>query len=808
MSRYICIHGHFYQPPRENPWLEAVEVQDSARPYHDWNERITAECYAPNSVSRILDGEGWIVQLVNNYSRMSFNFGPTLLAWMARNVPVIYESIRQADRESRTLFSGHGSAIAQAYNHMILPLANSRDRVTQVIWGIRDFEYHFGRSPEGMWLPETAVDLETLDIMAARGIRFTILSPHQAARVRPPGGEWLDVSGGRIDPRAAYRCALPSGRSIALFFYEGAVSHDVAFSALLSTGESFADRLLGCFSEDTGRPQIVHIATDGETYGHHQHRGDMALAYALHTIASRQDVALTNYGEYLERHPPECEVEIRERTSWSCVHGVDRWYRDCGCSSGGRPRWNQQWREPLRNALDWLRDTLAGAYDREARMLLKDPWAARDDYVSMILDRSPETAEAFLSRHARRRLSAENRMRALKLLEMQRHAMLMYTSCGWFFDELSGLETVQILQYAGRALQLAVESIGVDHEAALLGRLEGAKSNIPEHRNGRRIFEKFVKPSALDLIRVCAHYAVSSLFETYAEAISVYCYRIESEDYHKESSGAVTLGVGRASVVSEITQERLRLSFAALHFGEHTLNCGVRGFQGEGPYKTLVRESFEAFRRADFAGTVRMMDKHFGESIYSLKSLFRDEQRKILGLILDETMRDAEAVYRQFYKPYGPLMRFLKDAGVPAPRILAEASSFVVNTGLTRLMLEDDLDTKRIRAFLDQAAAENISLDTEALEFALRQNLERMALRMQNEPGEIELLRKLSQALELLETMPFQVNLWGVQNIGYSLMQTDRPRHQQAAQDGNEASREWTVLYEALCRKLQIRLAG
>lgn len=808
MERCICIHGHFYQPPRENPWLEAIEIQDSARPYHDWNERITAECYASNSVSRILDGEGWISQLVNNYARMSFNFGPTLLAWLKGNSPGVYDAIREADRESRARFSGHGAAMAQAYNHMILPLANRRDRVTQVVWGIRDFERHFGRRPEGMWLPETAVDIETLDILAEQGIRFTILAQHQAARVKDPGGEWRDVGDGSIDPTSAYRCSLPSGRSIALFFYDGAVARDVAFDNLLSRGEALVDRLVNCFSADRRGPQIVHIATDGETYGHHHHRGDMALASALHTIESREDVRLSVYGEFLEKHPPSMEAEIRERTSWSCSHGVERWYRHCGCNSGGRPGWDQKWREPLRNALDWLRDALAEAYDREARALLKDPWAARDDYIGLILDRSEENVEAFFSRHARRRMSSENRSRALKLLELQRHGLLMYTSCGWFFDEISGLETVQVLQYAGRALQLALESIGEDHEPAFLARLEEAKSNLPEHRDGRRVFERFVKPAALDLIRVGAHYAVSSLFEPYAEATQVFCYRVDREDYRAEISGGVRLAVGRAWVSSDITQERMRITFAALHFGEHTLSCGIRPFLGESQYRKLAAEAFAAFQRADFPETVRMMDKHFGASTFSLKSLFRDEQRKILNFILDETLRDAEAVYRQFYKPYGPLMRFLKEAGIPPPAVLVTAAAFVVNAALNRFLHSEEIDPVQIRACLDQAAVEEIPLEREILEYSFRQNLERMAERLHLEPGAPEHLRRLETGLGLLDAVPFQVNLWRVQNLCYALAQSPGALFASAEGDAEEAARDREQRFRNLCGLLRIRLPG
>ena len=435
MERYICIHAHFYQPPRENPWLEAIELQDSAYPYHDWNERITAECYAVNAVSRILDSEDHIIELVNNYSKISFNFGPTLLSWLESKAPDVYLAILEADRESQKHFSGHGSALAQPYNHMIMPLANKRDRRTQILWGIADFERRFKRKPEGMWLPETAVDIETLDMLAESGIKFTILAPHQAAQVRRIGGRARrDVRGGLIDPTQAYEQRLPSGRRIALFFYDGPVSRAVAFEGLLSSGENLANRLAGVFSEDRDWPELVHIATDGESYGHHHRFGDMALAYALNHIESKPLAKLTNYGEFLEKNPPTHQVEIIEKTSWSCVHGIERWWSNCGCNSGGHPDWNQEWRRPLREALDWLRDAIAPPYERLSLKFLKDPWAARNDYISVVLDRSPENVEAFFARHGARAHSAEETTAALKLLEMQRHAMLMYTSCGWFFE--------------------------------------------------------------------------------------------------------------------------------------------------------------------------------------------------------------------------------------------------------------------------------------------------------------------------------------------------------------------------------------
>jgi alpha-amylase/alpha-mannosidase (GH57 family) len=498
MERYICIHGHFYQPPRENPWLERVEWQESAYPYHDWNERITAECYLPNASSRILDGEGYISRIVNNYARMSFNFGPTLLAWMESNNPDVYRAIIAADRQSQASYSGHGSALAQAYNHMILPLANHRDRYTQVSWGIRDFEHRFGRRPEGMWLPETAVDLETLDILAELGIKFTILAPHQARRVRRPGAStWKEVGGGSIDTTQAYLVNMPSGRRFNLFFYDKTIAGVVSFGDLLKSGDNFAGRLISVFSDKSRHPQLVHIATDGETYGHHHRFGDMALAYALDHIEANHLARLTDYGEFLEKFPPTYEVEIVEKTSWSCGHGIDRWWSDCGdaTGSGNHPDWNQKWRTPLRNAFDWLRDALASHYEEKARQLLKDPWAARDGYIDVVLDRSPDSVKRFFAKYAGRELNEDERVTALKLLELQRHAMLMYTSDGWYFDELSRPEPVQVMQYAGRVVQLARDLFGVDVEEGFLKILEQAKSNIKAQGDGRRIYNSLVRPA-------------------------------------------------------------------------------------------------------------------------------------------------------------------------------------------------------------------------------------------------------------------------------------------------------------------------
>jgi alpha-amylase/alpha-mannosidase (GH57 family) len=773
-QKFICVHGHFYQPPRENPWLEAIERQDSAYPYHDWNERITVECYAPNAASRILDQSGRIVAITNNYERISFNFGPTLLSWLEHRRPDVYEALLEADRASAMRFGGHGSALAQAYNHMILPLANRRDKVSQVRWGVRDFEARFGRRPEGMWLPETAVDVESLEVLAEEGIGFTILAPHQAESIRPHGDERWTPFHEQRDTSRPYRVPLPSGRSIYVFFYDGGLSRAVAFERLLHDGARFAERLVGAFDGKVGDCPLVHIATDGETYGHHHRHGDMALAFALRALEERPDIRLTNYGEYLETNPPTWEARVRENTSWSCMHGVERWRADCGCS-GGRSGWTQAWRQPVRAALDTLRDELVPRFQKEGSSLLRSPWEARDRYVDVVMDRSDAALDRFFAAHQKHALTADERVRALRLLEMQRHAMLMFTSCGWFFDDISGIETTQVLLYAARAMQLAREaSVGAGLEGEFLERLTPAQSNAADWGDGPAVYNRVVEPARVDRGKAGAHYAVSSVFEEHPPDETIYCFRFVRVDQRREEAGAATLIAGRVEVASLITRARDDLSYAVVHLDHHNLVAGVRPWGGQERFEALVQDLTAPFLRRDFANVIRVLDREFEARTYSLRSLFSDAQRRIVDRILQASIDEAEAAFAQVYEERAPLLRFLADLNIPRPRPFVMAAEYVINMKLRRILEQAEPSIQALRATLDQATATGIRIDATTASYVAQRALERQMTRLVEAPRDLRRLERVTDMARLLDSL-LQVNLWTVQNRYFEMLREVAP---------------------------------
>ena len=806
MKHYICIHGHFYQPPRENPWLEEVEVQDPAYPFHDWNERISAECYAPNSASRILDSEKNIINIINNYAKISFNFGPTLLSWMEKNAPSVYQAVIDADKESLSRFSGHGSALSQAYSHMIMPLANSRDKRTQIVWGIKDFVHRFGRKPEGMWLPETAVDVESLDIMAEYGIRFTILAPHQVQQFRKIGDrDWIDANNGKLNLRVPYICPLPSGRTIFIFFYDGMISNEIAFGDLLKDGERFAQRLQGAFSEEQNKPQIVHIATDGETFGHHHRFGEMALAYCLDRIETSRSELLTVYGEHLEKYPPEHEVQIAANTSWSCVHGVERWRGHCGCSTGLHPGWTQKWRTPLREAMDWLRDRLGSVYQDRMSALSEDPWKAREDYIDVVLDRSKENVEAFFRGHTSSALSLEKKVEALKLLEMQRNSMLGFTSCGWFFDDISGIEAVQVMQYAARAIQLARETGGEDFEPEYINILERAPSNVPKFKNGAAVYEKLVQPAVLELIRVGVHYAVSSLFEEYPETIKIGVYTSTSDIYDLTDSGREKLAVGKARLSSEITWEEENISFAVLHFGDHNLIGGARKFTDDHSFSSLHEEIKEAFTKSDIPEVIRLMDKHFGTHNYSLWHLFKDEKRKVLNQVLDSTLAEMETSFRQIYENQYSVMQALRENRVPLPKAFSTTVEFILNTDFRRLMEDEEFELERVQKLVEEFKKWDLQPDRTLLGFVTSKKFDRLMEDVSEKPQDLSLWKDVSDLLEILSDFPLDLDLWKSQNIYFKVCQQLGNEMEQKSHEGDEDAKKWIDCLSKMGEHLRVK---
>ena len=792
-ERHLVIHAHMYQPPRENPWLEAVDMQESARPWHDWTERVTAESYEPNAFARILDEERKIVRIVNNYEKISFNFGPTLLGWLKMYSKPLYELIIEADRKSAEERSGHGNAIAQCYNHIIMPLATTRDKITQAVWGIEDFTRHFSRPPEGMWLPETAVDTETLEILAAHGVKFTILAPHQAHMVKGPGDtEWTHLDGQGDgenrqgpDTKIPYLVRLPSGAEISVFFYHGPVARAVAFEGLLNDGVQLAERLIQIFSErpePEDRCELAHIATDGESYGHHSRFGEMALAYCLYHIEKNglAKIKITNYGEFLENHPPEWEAKIRENTAWSCYHGVGRWRADCGCNTGAHPEWNQKWRASLREAMDWLSGELARTFEEKGRAVFKDPWLARDRYIEVVLDRSEENIERFLGEHG---LGEKvKKVEALKLLEMQRYGLLMFTSCGWFFDDISGIEALQVFQYACRAIELNRALGGKYLEKKFLRMLREAKSNVQENGDGETLYMD-VKKKAFGLERVGAHYAIGCLYGDpliLPPTEGLYCYDIRKRDYQYIEQAGGRLALGSITVQSRITGEEGESRFAAMRTGSHNPICRL-GRIDEKDFEEFKKSVACPFSKGDFSAARREMERHAEGALYYLKDLFMDRQREILSAAASERTGQYNHACRRIYEEDHELMALLRDffffAGAPAPKVpksFLAAAECAINQEMLRAIEADPPDIEKASGWLREMNEWGIKPGPEEIAPVLERRL--LALfEMLKERPDLEGIKRLRGLLNFAKKFangpPFALKLplWEAQNVWYGM---------------------------------------
>ena len=780
IDKYLCIHGHFYQPPRENPWIGAIEYQSSARPYHDWNDRITRECYGPNTRARLHGKGGHILKLLNNYEYMSFNFGPTLLSWLEKAHPWIYNQILAADRASRDRYQGHGNALAQVYNHIIMPLAPRRDKLTQIRWGLADFMQRFGRKAEGMWLAETAVDTETLELMALEGIQFTILSPTQARSFRPLPREsgkndWQDVSGGRIDTTRPYRVWLDKDgrRFIDVFFFNSPLSRAVAYEKILASGENFLSRIQQAFGDHQDGPQLVSIATDGESYGHHFKFGDLALSWLFHQLEKTDSIKLTNFALFLECFPPKHEVKLFENSSWSCSHGVDRWRADCGCSVNHTPGWNQAWRAPLREGLDWLSHELETIFKEQGARLLRDPWKARDDYITVFANPSGQARARFLQHHAEHRLGKDEQIETFDLMESQRMSLYMFTSCGWFFDDISGLEAAQVLKYAARAMDLVRPWVKKDLEDVLMGFLSRATSNDPVYGDGVRVYQRLAQPSRINPSNATAHYALGTLAGDYSRDTCVFSEMVRSvwqRDLRDHDLHAV---LGESQIAEKVTGQEYRRTYLALRRGASQLICLIGESVAKLDQEQLVKELEPLLASAEpekiqlvFSRQMRQIKSYEFQDLIpdTRKCLVEGLSRIICGQIKASILEHEEAL-REF-------MLFLEHTGESAPQMLGNAFSLFISDQLAALMTSGqkqlDADWEDFNRIVKQARHLELALNEpelrkKAQEIILRE-MEKLTL-----SGNPDAMKKVINFLNMVEELHLELDLWECQNMFYDL---------------------------------------
>lgn len=781
-KKFICLHAHFYQPPRENPWTQEIEIQESAAPYKNWNKRITEECYAPNGKARILNDDLRIKKIINNYSRMSFNFGPTLLSWLESKSPETYRTLLEADKESQNLFGGHGSALAQPYNHMIMPLANSRDKLTQIRWGIEDFKFRFKREPVGMWLPEAAVDIETLDLIASEGIRFTILAPSQAKQIRSKAtSNWITVNENSLDTTRPYKVQLPSGRPFSIFFYDKNVSHQLAFENLLSNGDEFFNSLTSKFSTDTNKMELVHAATDGETFGHHHKFGDMTLAYVLDQILHNDNYVLTNYSQFLERDTSNWEVEIFEDTSWSCAHGIERWRSNCGCHTGGKEGWSQEWRKPLRDSLDDLRDQVKGEFEDAMKPLVKDPWAARNDYIHLL--QQEKDFEGFFANHGSAALNEKEKIKILKWLEIQRNSMLMYTSCGWFFNDISGIETEQILRYASFALEL-YSQLGEGHfESQLLRTLEDAKSNVQKWKDGKFIYEQMVKETRVSIEQIFSCGLLSHLLSDSVEIILVgtHAVAVTREDKLRKGNSELVFGAGKVS--SKAVLETFPLEFYSIH-------------NGNGEFKNFIFPSgkgnadiLSLFQSKGYQDTLEQLVEKFGAPVFPKREIFHTYFDRLADEVGRSFWFENEELRKKLTESRKSLELLHNKLDTPLPLNALSLSKVFLLEQWTEILNSNNPCIEQVRRMLK--FADGTSMDSLEFSSVFEYKMQQLLDEIKTSSNNLNVLDRLNAVLGLLDSVPMKINLWNAQNEVYEIFQTQAQDMQKRKKAGEKEAEQW-----------------
>lgn len=780
-TRYLTIHGHFYQPPRENPWTGEIEIQKSAAPSHDWNERILKECYDPNAHSRVLNGEGKIEDQVNNYAHMNFNMGPTLLNWIRFNHPDTYERIVQADKDSCERLEGRGNALAQVYNHIIMPLASPHDRVTQIEWGLKDFEYHFGRPAESIWLAETAINMDVVVDLIQAGVKYVIMAPTQFEAFREINTDspyentqdWSYQAPHEMDTHQAYRIypRNEKGQPICegyldAFFYDGPLSTAVSFENILKDANVFGDRIAGSF-QDQGKPELLSIATDGESYGHHDKFGDMCLAYFFDRIAKKKNIEVVSYAWYLENHPPVLEAKLRnehnEGTAWSCAHGVGRWYRDCGCATGGEADWNQKWRTPLRDALDFLKNKLDEIFVQEMKLITDiDPWDIRNQYVEVLIQNDLKFTEQWVES----RLSVQDEnvgSKMLGLLEMQKFGMYMYTSCGWFFNDFEGIEPVQNLKYARRAIEL-LENFTQDTgetETQFLLHLRKAVTNESKI-DGEALYLREAVPRIQPEYRLIA----GTLFNK--SAVIKSCVRKIQGD---------------SSIRAEIVENRSHVLLWKVSFQEISTWMTRKYWAYE--VETESGENIVVFYPGDYEHEdLPAIDKIFKNSqavlkafstgkVIRLHNLYPDDLKELLDRQTFDAFEDLCAEFIDFRERHHLMVGLMTQQKVDLPDYIATPLKMSHNAKI-HLLLKDLLVTndaakvKEIRSLMEQSNEMGFKIDLRWIEKQFEERLLSL-IPLLCKDSDIDDVQHVSTLFKLIEWTGMSINKSKIEDTAFPL---------------------------------------
>lgn len=800
MKKYVIIHGHFYQPPRENPWIDVIETQDSAAPYHDWNERVYDDCYRPNAYSRLLDAQGAILDIHNNYRTMSFNFGPTLFSWLEQRHIGTARRIIDADRESAAALDGHGNAMAQVFNHLIMPLASRRDQLTQIRWAKHYFRDRFRREPEGMWLAETAINMETVTCLIEEQIRFVVLSPAQAEAVRPldGGGQWTPVRQG-LDTRYAYRVyqADRAGNRcngyLDIFFFNQALSREASFDGLLKDAQILGKGINAAFDSNASGDQAVILATDGETFGHHKPFGDMCLAYFFRKIAPALDIIPVNFGYFLARNPPRKEVRLLdafgEGTSWSCIHGVGRWARDCGCVTGGQPSWKQAWRAPLREALQKVKTHVDAEYEASCAAANLDPWALRDAYITVHDDPSLQKFIRFLEEHGGgKKITEEKAMALRKLLEAQKYMQYAFTSCGWFFSDIGGLEAVQNIAYAARALQMGT---GAARQQALLQEfitdLDAAASNV-KGITGKTIFKEHLQPSlAHEKILAFTAAIEKTIGFTKSDTIRLFNYNVSLRQLSTVESGILSFHRFDAAVENEMTGEQSRWAVLV----SHRERAEVRGW---------VVAAADFGRKISGNVEPEIWMEHPAAQSLTLTDIFQTSKEHMADYIHQNIFKDTYTRYSAWMLKNEQELDFLSRLNYPMPLYCLAPLTFVYHQQWNNLIrrLEHRGDEDEVAAKLRGCAKmrEQFKISFDIKESAIL--LERVIIKELSElAGKLsaETCRRIEYLLNIVDRFKIPVSKHTMEDIFAPIAAGPvRSLHAEVAAAGNDPSERRALL--------------